>query len=149
MNLHKPNNKWLLHSWSTFGARISCMQTHIHKTHHGLDLVKATTFPLIVLSMPGHEASIQMSFCPRTPKLGVPKFLKLELPWLLRPITFCAKFKLRWDLKKSCSPRQRLSNDMWYNTYTQVNQGNSELLVVGSQIDNLTPNLFFGHNLCF
>jgi len=30
----------------------------------------------------------------------------------------------------------------------QTNQGHSQLLMVGSQIGNLIPNLFFGHNLC-
>jgi hypothetical protein len=38
---------------------------------------------------------------------------------------------------------------MWHTTYTQGNQGNSLLLVVKSQIGNLTPDLSFGHNLCF
>jgi len=55
---------------------------------------------------------------------------------------------LRWGLKKSCSPRQELSNGM-YITYTQVNRVDSWLLVVESQTANLTPNLYFGHNLCF
>jgi hypothetical protein len=60
---------WLVHSWSTFGARMNHGQTHTHKTHHGPDLGEATTFPFIVFSMPSHGASIQMSFCPETPKL--------------------------------------------------------------------------------
>ncbi len=30
----------------------------------------------------------------------------------------------------------------------QANKGDSHLLVVGSQIGNLIPNLSFGHNLC-
>jgi len=30
----------------------------------------------------------------------------------------------------------------------QTNQGDSQLLVVGSQIGNLIPGLSFGHNLC-
>jgi hypothetical protein len=37
---------------------------------------------------------------------------------------------------------------MWHATYMQVNQGNSQLLVVGSQIGNLTFGPSFGHNLC-
>jgi hypothetical protein len=37
---------WLVHSWSTFGARISHGQIRTHKTHHNLDLGEATTFPL-------------------------------------------------------------------------------------------------------
>jgi len=38
---------------------------------------------------------------------------------------------------------------MSHATYTQGNWVDSWLLMVGSQIANLTPNLFFGHNLCF
>jgi hypothetical protein len=34
-------------------------------------------------------------------------------------------------------------------TYTRQNQVNSWHLMVESQTVNLTPNLFFGHNLCF
>ncbi len=33
--------------------------------------------------------------------------------------------------------------------WTQINRGNSQLLMVGNQIDTLTPNPSFGHNLCF
>jgi hypothetical protein len=38
---------------------------------------------------------------------------------------------------------------MWQVTCTQVNQGNSQLLVVRSQIHTLIPSLSFDHNLCF
>jgi hypothetical protein len=68
MDMHKPNNKlvsaWLEHfdAWTSHG------QTRTHKIHHSLSLVEATTFPLIVFSMPNHGASTQMSFCPETPK---------------------------------------------------------------------------------
>jgi hypothetical protein len=44
--------------------RATCNSTH--KTHHGLDLGEATTFPLIVYYVPLHEAHIQMAFCPGT-----------------------------------------------------------------------------------
>jgi hypothetical protein len=59
------------------------------------------------------------------------------------------KLQLRWGLKQSCSPCQKLSNGMWHDTYTQRNQGDSRLLVVGSQIGNLIHVRSFGHNLCF
>jgi len=59
---------WLLHSLNTFGARTSHGQTQTHKTHHGLDLGEATTFPLIVYFVPLHKAHIQMAFCSGTPK---------------------------------------------------------------------------------
>ncbi len=74
-------------NWSSFDARKNHEQTHIHKTHHNPDLGEAITFPLIIFSMPGHRAYIQMSFCPRTTKLGIPKFLKLGLPQFSKPIT--------------------------------------------------------------
>jgi hypothetical protein len=57
-----------MHSWSPFGVKMSHGQTRIHKTHHGPDLGETTTFPLIVYSMPLHEAHIQMTFCPGIPK---------------------------------------------------------------------------------
>jgi hypothetical protein len=81
--------------------------------------------------------------------MGVPKFPKLGLSWLWGPITLCANLWLRWCLKKSCSPCQEISNGMSHTTYTQGNQIDSQLLVVGSQTANLTPGLSFGHNLCF
>jgi hypothetical protein len=70
MDLHKISTRWLVHNWSTFGARTSHGQTQTHKTHHGPDLGETTTFPLIVYIVPLHEAHIQMAFCPRTPKWG-------------------------------------------------------------------------------
>jgi hypothetical protein len=81
-----------------------------------------------------------MTFCSRTPKLGLSR--------LWRHITFSADLWLRWVLKQSCSPRWELSNGMWQATCTQGNR-DSRLLVVVNQIPNSTPGLFFGHNLCF
>jgi hypothetical protein len=68
MDLHKPNNKLVNVNLKHFGARTSHKQTQTYKIHHGPDLGEATTFPLIVFFVPGHRASTQMSFCPRTPK---------------------------------------------------------------------------------
>jgi hypothetical protein len=64
----QTKQSWLVHSWSTFGAWTGHEQTQTHKTHHGPDLGEATTFPLIVYSVPSHRPSTQMSFCPGTPK---------------------------------------------------------------------------------
>jgi len=55
-------------SWGIFGAQINYEQTQTHKTHHGLNLGEATTFPLIVYSVRGHGTSTQMSFCLETLK---------------------------------------------------------------------------------
>jgi len=81
--------------------------------------------------------------------MGVPKFLKLGLPWIWRPIILFANLWLIWGLKRSCNPSRELSNAMSHVTYMQGNQGDSKLLVVESQIVNLTSDPSFDHNLCF
>jgi hypothetical protein len=45
-------------------TRLAIARTWTHKTHHSPNLGKATTFPLIVYSVPLHKAHIQMAFCP-------------------------------------------------------------------------------------
>jgi hypothetical protein len=69
--------------------------------------------------------------------MGVLKFPKLGLLQLWKPTT------LRVSLKQSCSLHRDLSNGMWHTTCTQRSQGNSRLLMVWSQIDNLIPGLLF------
>jgi hypothetical protein len=82
-------------------------------------------------------------------QVGVPKFSQLWLPRLWRCITSCENLWLWCGLMKSCSLCQNISNDMLHAACTQGNQVDSQLLVVGSQTTNLTPDLSFGHNLCF
>jgi len=145
-----------MHSWSTFGAKTNHGQIWTHKTHHGLNLGKATTFPLIVYFMPLHKAHIQMTFCPGIPKwesrnsqVGVLKFPNMELMQLWEPITLCADHRSRWVPKQSCNLHRKLFNGMFHVLCTPRNQGNSWLLMIGSQITNLIHGLSFGHNLCF
>jgi hypothetical protein len=45
------------------------MQTRIHKIHHNLDLGEATTFPLILYYVLGHETSTRMSFLCGSPEI--------------------------------------------------------------------------------
>jgi hypothetical protein len=65
----------------------------ITSKHRLTRLITARTWgkppPSPLFFMLGHRASTQMSFCPRIPKLGVPKFSKLGVPQLWRPITLC------------------------------------------------------------
>jgi hypothetical protein len=79
----------------------------------------------------------------------VPKLLMLGLSQLWGPITLCADLQLRWGLKKSCSLHQDLSKSMLDATCMQEKRVDSRLLVVRSQIANLTSGSSFGHNLCF
>jgi hypothetical protein len=81
--------------------------------------------------------------------MGVLKFPKLGLTQLWRPITLCADLWVMWCLKQRFSPCRELSNSMWHATFTQGSQGDFRLLMVGSQIDNLTHDPSFGYNLCF
>jgi len=83
-----------MHNLNTFGARMNHKHTRTNKTYHCLNLGEATTFPLIVFSMISHKGYIQMSFCPRTPKLGVLKLPKLGLPALWKDITSYVDLRL-------------------------------------------------------
>ncbi len=85
----------------------------------------------------------------RNSQVGVLKFPKLKLPQLWGPITLCADLRLQWGPKQSCSFCWNLYNSMSQATCTQRSQGDSQLLMVKSQIANLTPGLSFGYNLCF
>jgi hypothetical protein len=58
------NGKWNLFLWEFWSSNIIAKIQEIE----GLELGEATTFTLIVYYVPLHEAHIQMSFCPRTPK---------------------------------------------------------------------------------
>jgi len=82
-------------------------------------------------------------------QVKVPKLPKLGFLQLWGPIILHADLRLRWGLKQSCSPHQDFSNDIWQATCTQGIRVNFRLLVVGSQIANLTPDPSFGHSLCF
>jgi hypothetical protein len=81
--------------------------------------------------------------------MGVLKFPNLGLSQLWGPKTFSADLRLIWGLKQSCSYRREFSNGMWHATCTQGNRVDSWLLMVGSQIANLTHGPSFDHNLCF
>jgi len=88
-------------------------------------------------------------FLSRDFQVGVPKLPRLGLLQFWGTITLRANLRWRWGLKQSCISRQELSNAILHATCTQGNRVNSWLLVLGSQIVNLTLDLSFGHNLCF
>ncbi len=123
--------------------------TRTHKTHHGPDLEEAITFPLIVYFAPLHRAYIQMAFLSRDSRVGVPKLRQPGLPQFWSPITLRANLGSRCDLKQSCSSHRELSNGMSHVVYRQVNRVDSLLFLARSQTGSLTPDLFWGHNLCF
>jgi hypothetical protein len=87
-------------------------------------------------------------FVPKLPN-GSPKIPKVGSPTTLGRITLCADLRLKRSLKQSFSPHWKLFNGMLQTTCTQENRVDSPLLMVKSQIANLTPDFSFGHNLCF
>jgi hypothetical protein len=90
-----------------------------------------------------------MAFLSWDSRVGVPKSHQRGLSRLWNPITLRANLGSKCGLKQSCSPRQELSNNMWHVVCNQVNRVDSRLLVVGSQIANLTIGLSVSHNSCF
>ncbi len=80
--------------------------------------------------------------------MTVSKFPKLRFPQLWGPITLCVELWLTWGPKQSCTSYWEFSNDMSHTTWTQGNQSDFWLLLVGSQTVNLTLNPSFDHNLC-
>jgi hypothetical protein len=126
-----------------FGARTSYKQTRTHKTHHNPDLGKAYS---ILYAWPRDQhPNVILS---QDSLMGVSKFSQLGFSQLWGPIILHADLWLRWGLKKICSPCWEFSNGMSHATFMQENRGDPRLLVVGSQIANLTFDPSFGHNLC-
>ncbi len=149
--LHEPtknNTKWLVHNWNTFGARAN----HGQLGHTRLTTARTLGshhLPSYNILCSSTRRPHPNGFLSRDSQVGVLNFLRLGLLWLWRHITSCEDLRLQWGLKKSCSPCQELSNGMSHVTWKQENWVDSQLLIVRSQIVNLTPGLSFDHNLCF
>jgi hypothetical protein len=122
-----------LHS---FSVGTSHEQPWTHLTHHGPDSREATTFPHIIFFASHRGGYIRMTLLSR--------FGLLEL-WTFT--TSCSDLQLGWGLKQSCSSPQELSNAMLLSFCRGGIWVDSQLLVVGSQIANLTPGPSFAHNL--
>jgi len=88
-------------------------------------------------------------FLSQDSQVGVPKLPRLGSLRLWGPITLLTDLWWRWGLKQSCSLHREISNNMSHTTCTQGNRVYFLLLLLGSQIGNLTPGPSFGHNLCF
>jgi hypothetical protein len=85
-----------------------------------------------------------MAFLSQDSRVGVPKSRQLGFSQFWSPIILRADLRLRCGLKQSCN-----SCGKSHVVYRQINRVDSRLFLVGSQIGSLTPDLFFGHNLCF
>jgi len=86
-------------------------------------------------------------FVPGLPK-GSLETTKVRFPQLYRAITSFSDLQLGWGLKKSCNSHQELFNGVLHSICMHGSQVASQLFVVRSQTTNLTPDLYFCHNLC-
>jgi hypothetical protein len=84
----------------------------------------------------------------RDSQSGVSNLSRFGLPGLWTRITSHPKFGSGQGLNQSFSSPQELSNSVFHFSCTHRNWVDSQLLVVGSQIANLTPGPSFDHNLC-
>ncbi len=84
-------------------------------------------------------------FLSRDSKGGVSKLSRFRLPPLRKVILFVHTSD--WD-EVYCSFHRELSNGVSHSTCMHQSRVDSRLLVVGSQIANLTFGLSFCHNLC-
>jgi hypothetical protein len=100
--------------------------------------------PYSILCASPQWATSKWLFCPGTPKWESRNCNN----WDFR-ITSCENLRSWWSLKQSCSPRWELSNGLSHIPCTHGNRVNSQLLMVRSQIVNLTLDHSFGHNLCY
>jgi hypothetical protein len=82
-------------------------------------------------------------------RVGVPKLSRVGVPGLWTPISPDFRVRSQCGLKKSCSPRQELSNAVSHSQIGCREGVDSRLLVVGSQTASLTPGPSFAHNLRF
>jgi hypothetical protein len=150
--MHTNHTKWLVHSWSTFGARTS------HGQHGHTRLTTARTWGSHHLPPYSTLCSSRRRWHPngyfsRDSRVGVPKLSRVGVPGLWTPISLDCRVRSQRDLKQSCSPHQDLSNAVSHSQIGCREEVDSRLLVVGSQNwrtpGSSTPGPSFGHNLCF
>jgi len=100
MTCTNQTTNWLVHNWNTFGAQMNHMHTRIHKTHHGPNLEKATTFPLIVFSMISHGDAPECHFS-RDSQVRSLEILEINIPVTLGAHNFLCKppIKLKFETK--------------------------------------------------
>jgi hypothetical protein len=91
-----------------------------------------------------------MAQIPGTPEMesrSCPEIVPGEIPGLWELITPDCKIVSQRGLNRTCNPRRDLSNDVSHSQFGLGEEVDSGLLVVGSQIVNLTPGPSFAHNL--
>jgi hypothetical protein len=114
MDLHKPNNKLVSAELEQFWCTNEPWANMDSQDSPGPILGGSDHLPpyIILCAWPRDQLWNVILF--QDSQVGVPKFSKLGLLQLWRPITLCADLRLRWSLKKSCNPCQEIFNSMWH-----------------------------------
>jgi hypothetical protein len=132
-----------------FGVRTCHGLTWINMTHHGPGSGGVTTILPIVFSVPLRRTCTRMALFPGTPKVesrNCPDFGLLRF-WDI--IASRPDLRSGRNLNQTCSPLWELSNIVLHSPSACRERVDSRLLVVESQIVNLTPGPSFAHNLGF
>ncbi len=132
----------------TFSVGTSHGQPWTHLTHHGPDSKEATTFPHIIFSAALHRTYIQMVIFPRTPKVESRKCLDLDSWDFWAFITSHPELGSGRGLNQSYISPRELFKGVSHFIYMHWYRVDSRLLMIGSQIGNLTLGPSFDHNLC-
>ncbi len=121
MDLHKPNNTlingklehfWCMDSpWANTDSQDS-PRSGLGGSHHLPPYIILYAWPR------DQHSNVILS---RDSQMGVPKFPKLRLLQLWKPITLYVDRQLKWDVKQMCSHCRELSNDMWHTICMQGN----------------------------
>jgi hypothetical protein len=148
MDLYKTNTKWLVHSLSTFGARTNHGQLKHIRLTTAQTWGKPSPSPLYYTLQLSMGATSKWLFVPRLPS-GSPNIPIIGTPTTLRAYNFLCMPPIAMKSKQSYISCWELSNGMLHIACMPKNLVDSWHLMVGTQIANLTPDLSFGHNLCF
>ncbi len=147
-NLHKPNNKLVSAQLEHFWCQDELRANSDSQDSPRLRLGGSHHLPPYSIFCAWPWDQHPNGILSWDSQVGVPKFPKLGLSQLWGAHNSVCKPSIHIRLKKIYSPFQELSNGMSHVTCTQRNWGDSQLLVVGNQTTNLTPNPSLGHNLC-
>jgi hypothetical protein len=116
-------------------------------THHSPNSGGATTILPIVFSVPLRHTCTRMALFRENPKVESRNCPGFGLPGLWDIIASRPKLRSGRGLNQTCSPLRELSNAVSHSPSARRERVYSWLLVVGSQIANLTPGPSFAHNL--
>ncbi len=109
--------------------------------HHGPNLGEATTFPLMVFSVPLHMDHIQMAFC-----LGTPTTRTLAT---LGAHTFACRPLIAMRFEAKLYPSSR-AFQRYVTRHLHVRKSGRFLTFSGQESNCwFAPDLSFDHNLCF